>query len=363
MSALRAGMLFILAISVPGSVAAQEKYQKLAQTGMKFLSVGVNARPSALADAFTAAEGSSESMFYNPAGMARMNLFADASVGQIEWIADILHNYGSVAVRPWNGDYGVFGLTFHYVDYGEIQATILANNAQGYLDAGTFRPSASALGLGYAIALSDRFSVGANVKLASQNLGSGYAEVSYVRGSGAQDSAFTGVREVKNSLDVYAFDLGVLYRTGYKSLTFGMSIRNFAKEVGFIKEKFQLPLTFRIGLAMNVLDVFEIDRTSQALTVVVDAEHPRDFPEQVKIGAEYLFLDRIALRVGYVTPADEHDLSFGLGVKQSMGGVKFALDYSYTPFGVFSSANFPSTTEGRLGLPTVSRLSLSFGFE
>jgi len=360
---MRAIVLLMLLISALEPGVAQQKYQKLAQTGMKFLSVGTSARPSALADAFTAAEGSSESMFYNPAGMARMDLFADASVGQIQWIADILHNYGSVALRPWKGDFGVVGLSFHYVDYGEIQATILANNEKGFLDVGTFRPSASAIGLGYAIALSDRFSVGGNVKLATQNLGTGYAEVTYIRGASAQDSAFVGVREVKNSLNVYAFDLGVLYRTGFKSLTFGMTIRNFAREVGFIKEKFQLPLTFRIGISMNVLDIFDVDRTSQALLIVVDAEHPRDFAEQIKVGAEYLFMDRIALRAGYITPADEHDLSFGLGLRQSMGGVKFALDYSYTPFGVFSSASIPSSTGGRIGLPTVSRLSLSFGFE
>jgi len=79
----------ITAFILSATTAQERSTQKLAQSGMKFLSVGLSARQAALADAFTAADGNSASMFYNPAGMARLGMFAEASLGQVNWIADI----------------------------------------------------------------------------------------------------------------------------------------------------------------------------------------------------------------------------------------------------------------------------------
>lgn len=333
----------------PLTALAQRTNQKLAQTGMKFLNVGANARQAALAEAFTSNDGYSTSMFYNPAGMARLGSTADVALSQVSWIADIKHTFASFALSPWGGTYGVLGLNFQYVNYGEIQATILANNSQGFLDVGTFKPFAYAVGIGYARALTDKFSIGGNVKLVTQDLGTGIVQVSYVRDA---TGAATGIRdsgkaEVKSSLDVAAFDFGVLYRTGYRSLNIGMTVRNFSREVTYQKEGFQLPLTFRLGVSINVLDLLEMDREAQSLLVSLDAEHPRDYPEQIRLGAEYVFLNRFAIRVGYVSPADEQSVSYGLGFQDTVLGAQFALDYAYTPFGVFNN---------------VQRLSMRFGF-
>lgn len=337
----------MLVIMLPLTALAQERTKaKLAQTGMKFLSVGMGARQAALADAFTAVEGSSVAMFHNPAGMSRIGAFAEATLGQVNWIADIKQQYAAIAISPMGGDLGVFGLSFQYADYGEIEATILANNTQGYLDLGTFKPNAFAVGLGYARGLSDKFSVGANVKFVRQDLGNGVVDAVY-SGTAGEYTGVSSTSEVGNVLDVYAFDFGLIYKTGYKSLTLGMSVRNFAREVKYQKEGFQLPLSFRLGVSMNVFDVFEFDREKQALLVVVDAEHPRDFPEQMKIGAEYVFMNMVSARVGYVGPADEHSISYGLGFQYEMAGTQFALDYAYTPFGIFNN---------------VQRFSLKFGF-
>jgi hypothetical protein len=312
---------------------AQERTDaKLAQTGMKFLSVGLNARQAALADAFTAADGNSVSMFYNPAGMARLDGSADVSLGSANWIADIKHYSLSMAVKA--GDFGVVGLSFQYADYGNIEATILANNTQGFLDVGVIKPNAYAVGLGYARALTDKFSVGGNVKFVRQDLGTGIMQASYVGTAGSYtDASITSAN--KNALDVIAFDFGLIYRTGYKSLSLGMAVRNFAREVKYQKESFQLPLSFRIGASMNVLDLAGFDAEKQSLLVTVDAEHPRDFPEQMKVGLEYVFMDVVSARVGYVGPADEHSLSYGVGFQYQ----HFAVDYAYTPFGIFNQVS------------------------
>ena len=71
-----------------------------------------------------------------------------------------------------------------------------------------------------------------------------------------------------------------------------MTIRNFAQEVKFEKERFQLPLIFKIGASVNAIDFFdEIDKSQHSLLVSVDATHPRDYPEQLNLGMEYQFME------------------------------------------------------------------------
>jgi hypothetical protein len=85
--------------------------QKRAQTGMKFTSLSIHPRAAALGNAVTSLELGSSSMFYNPAALSRMDQAAHVSLGQVQWIADITYNAGTVAFRPGSGQYGVFGLS------------------------------------------------------------------------------------------------------------------------------------------------------------------------------------------------------------------------------------------------------------
>jgi hypothetical protein len=303
--------------------------QKLAQTGMKFLSVGTDPRATAIGEAMTAVEGYSSSMFYNPAGMAWTNNFVDFSLGKNNWIADIKHTFGSVAFSPFHGDWGVIGLTLHSVDYGEMQETIRWDNEQGFLDIGTFKPTAFMIGIGYARALSDRFAVGGNVKYVTQSLGGGTIAA----------SSSDNLNKVDNTTNVLAFDFGILYKTGFKSLNFGMTVRNFSREIRYQKESFQLPLIFRIGLSLDILDFFPVDKETHAFLLSADATHPRDYPEQINIGGEYVFMQTFALRGGYMLNNDEYGVTYGLGVHRLVGDFRLGIDYSYVPFGIFDGVH------------------------
>lgn len=319
-----------LALSIAGPEAAaqqDEEREKLAQTGMKFLSISGDARAAAMGSAMTALEGGAAMLFYNPAGMARLDATAELAAAQTRWIADIDYNFGALAYRPFNGRYGVIGVSLVFADYGDLQETISASNEQGFIDLGTFSPQAWSIGLGYARAITDRFSVGGQVKYANMDLGSSIMEISEVGEITRQD----------NEEGTTAFDFGVLYKTGFRSLNFAVSARNFAPEVTFEEESFQLPLTLQIGLSMDVLDLTTLGASGMhSLLVSVDAENPRDFAEQIKIGGEYLFSNTLALRAGYVFPTDEQGISLGAGVQQEFAGIGFAADYAYTSFGVFS---------------------------
>jgi hypothetical protein len=294
---------------------------KLAQTGFNFLSVSSDARASALGDAVNSFSGFSGALSHNPSSMADMPTFFNAAFSINNWIADIKYLSANVIVSPFDGDYGVIGLSFQSVDYGDVEGTMVANNSNGYIDTKIFSPTAMSIGLGYAKMLNDKFSVGAQVRFAHQSLGE----------STVPDGNSTRIKE--NKADAIAYDFGTVYRTGIKSLAFGMSVRNFSKEVKYEVEGFQLPLLFTIGISANLFDFFDIPGPQQALIVSFDSDHPRSHPEQVKIGLEYQFMKILSLRGGYVSADSEDDFTFGLGIS-SFG---FELDYAYTPFGVFDN--------------------------
>ena len=132
-----------------------------------------------------------------------------------------------------------------------------------------------------------------------------------------------------------AFDFGTQFKTGFKSLVFGMSVRNFSKEIKYVEEGFQLPLVFNLGISMNLMDFMEevASLSGQSFYLSIDASHYRSHSEQVKVGLDYRIQDVLSLRSGYISNNDESGISFGIGVSYS--GASF--DYAYTPFGLFGT--------------------------
>lgn len=322
----RSVVLMVAVLLVPPVLGQQAK---LAQTGMKFLSVSADPRAAGLGDALTAVEHGSASLFYNPAGMAWQGTAIDVMLAQTGWIAEIDYSLGSLSVRPAQGRWGVLGFTFLAVDYGELEETIRFDNEQGYLDLGMFSPSAWSFGAGYARALSDQFAVGGHVKWVNQNLGNS------VMGWG-DDGEYARQKFEERTV---AYDFGMLYKTGFRSLQFAVSARNFARELAYAEESFQLPLTLRIGASINMVDIVAPGSSLHSWLVSIDASNPRDFSEQIKFGSEYRFLGTFVLRAGYAFPTDEQGVSLGLGLRQSLGRIGFGADYAFTEFGIFSNVH------------------------
>jgi len=312
------GLLFIAILTFFSRSFAEEK---LAQTGFQFLSVATDARAGAMGDAMTSLELGSASLYFNPAGLARMDGRFELLTNQNRWIADITYNSYALSFNPAGGRYGVFGLSFVSVDYGEVEGTMVWANEQGYIDTEIMNPTAFSAGLGYAKSLTDKFSVGGQIKYAGQQLGKSMTTL-------GEDSLIVK----KNLAFATAVDFGTLYRTGFKSLVFGMSVRNFSDEIKFEKEAFQLPLSFRLGLSMDLMDLLP-EIPGHSLLLSVDASHPRSYPEQLMVGLQYGLGETLFLRLGYESNHDENDISFGFGL--SRFGLSF--DYAYTPYGVFDN--------------------------
>jgi len=322
-------ILGVVHFSIFGTaVVSGQEYQKIAQTGFQFLSVVSDARAAALGEALTAVDMRSSALFFNPAGMARMPGAFDVTFSQNSWIADITHNTFSAAFNPANGRYGAIGVSLQFVDYGEIQGTMNWGNRQGYIKTEIMTPSAFAVGIGYAKALSDRFTVGGHIRSTHQYLGRNVIIA-------AADEEGVDTRDIhKNIASTLAFDFGTIFNTNYKSLAFGMTVKNFSREITYEEESFQLPLIFNLGISMDLFDYTrDIGNFGNSLMLSVDATHPRSHPEQIKIGLDYTVLQFLSLRGGYIANNDEDGITFGFGISQ----FGLAIDYAYTPFGVWDS--------------------------
>ncbi len=306
--------------------------EKLGQTGDQFLSVTTDAQAGGMANATTVSELGSAALFFNPAGMARLDAAMDVSASQNQWIADITYNSVAAAFRPGGGRWGTLGLSVMAVDYGKIQGTVVWGNDKGYMDTELLNPTAYAWGVGYARKLTDRFLVGGQIKVVGLNYGrSIYPDAYGVADTVQRHIAFTT-----------AFDFGTLYYTGWHNFAFGMTMRNFSGEVTFEDEAFQLPLTFSLGVGMDVLRLLGDRFQGQALQINLDALHYRSHPEQLRLGLEYRPIPQIALRGGLYSDADENrdqldgsDLTFGVGIRQF--GIH--LDYAYAPKGVWNEVH------------------------
>lgn len=310
-----------------GTARQELQTDRRGQTGMKFLSLSPDARAAGFGDAVTAQGGSSVSLFYNPAGMSYVEGNTQVTLNRIDWIADVGYNVGSIAVQPANGQYGVIGLSVESVDYGEIISTIRSDaNPSGYEDVGTISPTAMAVGLGYARTITTRFSVGGHVKYAQQDLGQARVSV--------DDTETTEI-----SKSTVAVDFGVIYETGFESLNFAVSVRNFSQDLTYVRDSFELPLEMRIGFAMDVLDLTPMSGSRHSAILAVDALRPRDYSENVRVGLEYEFMDLIAVRGGIQYPSDEEGVSFGAGLNPTIGDLSFGFDYAYTEFGLFGNVN------------------------
>jgi hypothetical protein len=301
-------------------VNAQVK--KLAQTGLQFLKVEMSPRSAAMGGAYTLAGNDATAMFSNPAGMALSDSRVDFFAGHIPWIADI--SYNALAVMSNLGNMGRIGFSFISSDYGDdIIGTQWANTESGFVETGNVEIGAYAMGLSVARSLTDKFSVGIQVKQTYQHLGSNLLS----------DSTTT----VKNEVSGLAYDFGTVFYPGFKSIRFGMSIRNFSRDFRYQEESFSLPLTFRLGFAMDVMDF--LGDHPNPLLIAVDAIHPRDYTERVNLGAEYLISNMFALRLGYRFNYDIEGLTAGFGAKLDVGPSSVRIDYAYSDMGVFGMTN------------------------
>lgn len=315
------------------SINAQyvDNVSKRGTTAAQFLKVSQGARATAMGSAFVAVSDDVSAMFWNVAGIARQN---NNSVifDHTQWIAGL--NYNFIAGSINLGDIGTIGISFVGSNYGEMNVTTIDEpNGTGSV----FSVSDVAFSLGWAINLTQEFSIGFNPKVIQQTIWN-------------------------TSGTAFALDMGVLYDTPFDGITIGMSITNLGTKLQLQGTSnvilydadpetsgnndripgelstgaWSLPLTYVLGLSYQVFDT-----DMHKFVIDVDARHPNDNYESLNIGGEYVFNDVLALRGGYKTlflDDSQETFALGAGFKQKiLGNVAFHIDYAYQDFGILTS--------------------------
>lgn len=287
-------------------------FEKVGTTSFQFLKVLPGARANALSGAFTTLVNNSESIFWNPAGLAQIENY-DFSFQFIDWFMDVKHFSFSGAYNF--GNFGTIGVMGIFSDVGEIEVTrvdrlgFIGNVYNPGLTGEVINPSSLVLGISYSKYLTDKFAFGITAKYVHENL-------------------------VVKSTSALVFDGGLIFNTGFRSIILGASIRHFGQEVKYIDKSYPLPQTFSIGISSYIISPSEPLITSlenQKVLLSYDMIQPRDYDQLHSLGLEYSFNDILYLRSGYTFNSDQEGISAGLGVKYN----NIRLDYSFNDYGKY----------------------------
>lgn len=330
---------FLLMVS---SMVYASEVSKVGTTAGTFLGIDIGPRATGMGSAFVATANDATAMYWNPAGIARINSF-EATFCNTKWIADLSFNYMGAVLAL--GNFGTVGLNATFLTMDEIERTTIANpdGTGEFFDAGCY-----AIGLSFGRNLTDFFSIGFNAKYINERM---------------YHSSATG----------FALDVGVLFDTKFHGLTLGMSIANYGTKMQLDgrdlqvqhdvdprvygnnqninarlqTDAFDLPLMMRAGVSMDVLKGLY----NSNFIVSVDALHPSDNVESLNIGGEYILYNMFFLRAGYkelFATDSEQGLCFGGGLHYNIKDTSTALffDYSFITFGVFDAVHMFSVSLG-----------------
>lgn len=325
-------ILFVMGVvTLSATLSYGQLFRSTAKTGTtaaQFLKIGVGARALGMANAQVGLANDLSAIYWNPAGLSRLQVNGEVMFNHANWLADVQYDF--VAGLLPAGDLGAFGFSAISMRVPEdIVRTVDFPEGDGrHWDA-----SSIAFAVSYARNLTDRFSIGFNFK--------------YVRESLWDESA-----------NAVAFDVGTLYLSEIPGLTIGAAISNFGSKMRLegrdlyfnsdpdnnvgtgpnnISSQYQvgeydLPLSFRIGLAYNALNFGDL-----RVTLASDAVHPNDNTEYLNFGGEIAWSEMIFARAGYKTLFQrdaEGGMTWGVGLRYGIiNTATLKLDYGFADYG------------------------------
>lgn len=323
---VKTSVRFVLAVLTVLSSTLLTAQTKTGTAVGQFLLIEPSARLAGMGNAGAATYDEVVAGYYNPGAWGHLER-SGAQFTHSLWLADIAYNYAAVGVKT--GSYGTFTVTLTSLSSGEIDV----RTVEQPLGTGErYSVTNTAIGIGYGLQLTDRFSAG--------------IQLGYI-----QETVW------HSSLTAFAINFGTLYKISEDGLHIGASISNFGTRARYsgsdlrirfdnnpathgdnsnlpgevYTEDYPLPILFRVGLSYP----FTISRDNR-LQVVVDAFHPSDNTESVSFGAEWRMMDLISLRAGYqhmFQKDSEVGLALGGGIQYELFGIPLHFDYAWASHG------------------------------
>ena len=307
---------------------AQEESNKSGTAVAQFLKIGVGARAMGLGGSFLAQSDDVYSLYWNPAGITKVNSVSFAGV-HTKWFADITHQFFGL-VLPIN-DNSAIGFQTTVLSMDQIEVTTI-NDPHGTGE--FYEANDLALGVSYGIRLTNFFAVGFTGKFIQQKI---YNE----------------------SASTFAFDIGSVLDIPFQGIKVGMNFSNFGGkmqldgrdlireydlnptntlndgvETRLKTEPWELPVNFAVGMSFDLIgqqDAF-LKQTNNNVTFSITGNHPADAKEFASFGLEYTFQKIISLRSGYRLNRDVDKFFYGVGLNVPVLDAAFCFDYSLASF-------------------------------
>ena len=256
---------------------------------LSFLKFGMGAKAVGMGEAFCAQSGEVTSAWWNPAGLSGIEGI-QVSFTHNQWFQDITVEHFTSAL---NFGKNTLGLSLAMGKVPDIQ------KREG--------PSAEP------IALFDAHDVVFSFSFA-RSIQEGFA-------------LGLSAKWLYEKIDIYSasglgFDLGGIY-SPLENLKFGLAVLNLGQKMKFKKEKFSLPILYKVGVIYFV----EKKDLNSDFVFGLDLVKPRDDGVKIHLGGEVGLYQALKIRLGYQSGYDEKDFSFGLGTSFR----KYSIDYGYLP--------------------------------
>jgi len=325
--------LIILALFVVSTAVFAGDEARKGTTGADQLLVPVGARGIATGGALLSSLTGLESVYYNPAGLDRTGT-TELMFNYMQYLADI--NVSYFAVSTSFGEFGSAALSFKTFDFGDIPVT---TNDFPDGTGETYSPTYLTVGLTYSKVLTDRISVGTNIKFISETI---------------ENTTATGL----------AMDVGVQYKFN-KAVSIAAVVKNIGTNMSYsgedlrtrttvpnsalgstsavyevVAESFQIPSYFELSASY---DLFFNEQNSLLLGTTYTANNALE--DQINFGAEYNFLNTFYVRGGYNmltenTKQNTFGFTAGAGIDyQVSDGLNIVFDYAFRDVKEFPTSN------------------------
>ncbi len=267
------------------------------ESALSFMKRGVGARPNAMANSFVAVADDVNSVYWNPAGLTQIQ-HGEVGLMHMQTFEDTKYNFLGYSQKL--NDKLAIGIHGIYYDYGSFDKT--GEDGSGNYDSsvsGSFSAYDALVGVSLAYRMVPALSIGLTVKEIEEKIDS------------HKDNAIAG-------------DCGVLLKTPLSGLSLAANVQNFGGKMGDDK----LPTNLKTGFSYRVNA-----KKAGDLLIAGAADIPMDGSENIlpSVGLEYVFMNVLALRGGYVFNHDVESFTAGTGFILNVSkSVTTTIDYAFS---------------------------------
>lgn len=330
-----AGAALLFAVS--GLAKAQNTTLSVTNAAVPTLQISPDAKAGGMGDVALATEADASSVYYNLAKLAFARKTSGAGANYTPWMKDVAEGMSLSTLSGYHklNEEQVIGASLRYFDMGSVD--IIDYNGSKLQ---TNHPSEYTLDFGYARKISRLFSAGLALRYISSGLVNGTVNgVNYKSGHAvAADVSFyyNGLKENNQGWTAGVTLANLGEKIGYSDNASGKGFLPAGFNVGFAyREPMDEKSHFMIGADLNKLLVPQMPDNSKDLQAYYDrgvvSSWFKGFSNkayQFGIGAEYNYLEKLYLRLGYrsQTYTDGHwqFITTGVGLQFDIAAINLS---------------------------------------